>query len=249
MSHDAALWVHCSLCMTMGESSSGLMITSCGRIVCSACCPKLGDSYCESCTGSCNNIMPLSRKAPSKVLNLFKNASAQLKEAFKNVSWQEKQKQSILEHKKRNIEKLENEEKEHIMELDRLEKELEVMREEMKLLENEEKELLETERKNVLDREFGFKSAKLNHTDQVKGVNRYDESRSKLVERQRTYTGSYINSSVKKHPVKDENLHTVAGGATVRIGGNLHRLDEDPDTKSGMTYSNGRVGNDILGHR
>ena len=172
------------------------------------------------------------------MLNLFKNASAQLKEAFKNVSWQEKQKQSILEHKKRNIEKLENEEKEHIMELDRLEKELEVMREEMKLLENE---LLETERKNVLDREFGVKSSKLNHTDQVKGENRYDESRSKLDERQRTYTGSYINSSVRKHSVKDENLHTVAGGAMVRIGGNLRRMEGDLERKSRMAFSTGRV--------
>jgi len=193
--------------------------------------------------------MPLSRKAPSKVLNLFKNASSQLKEAFKNVSWQEKQKQSILEHKRRNIEKLETEEKYHDLEIEGLEKELEEMREEMRLLDNEEKELLETERKNVLDREFGFKSAKLNHIDQVKEVNRYDESRFKLVERQRTFSGSYINSSVKKHPVNDENMHTFAGGAMVRIGGNLHRLDEDLDRKSRMAFSNGRVGNDILGHR
>merc|ERR1719352_1115004 len=110
------------------------MITSCGRIICSACCPKLGHSFCESCAGSCNNIMPLSRKAPSKVLNLFKNASSQLKEAFKNVSWQEKQKQSILEHKRRTIEWLEKEEKYHELEIEGLEKELEVMREEVRLL-------------------------------------------------------------------------------------------------------------------
>ena len=165
------------------------------------------------------------------------------------MSWQEKQKQSILEHKRRNIERLEKEEKYHDLEIERLEKELEVMREEMRLLENEERELLETERKNVLDREFGVKSAKLNHIDQVKGVNRYNESRFKLVERQRIHSGSYINSSVKKHPVNDENVHTFAGGAMMRIGGNLHRLDEDLDRKSRMAFSNGRVGNDILGHR
>merc|ERR1712192_48589 len=114
----------------------------------------------------------------------------------------------------------------HDLEIEGLEKELEVMREEMRLLENEEKELLETERRNVLDREFGVKSAKLNHVEQVKGVNRYNESRFKLVERQRTYSGSYINTSVKKHPVNDENMHTSAGGALVRFGGNQHRLDE-----------------------
>jgi len=191
--------------------------------------------------------MPLSRKAPSKVLNLFKNASSQLKEAFKNVSWQEKQKQSILEHKRRNIERLEKEEKYHDLEIGRVEKELEVMREEMKLLENEEKELLETERKNILDREFGVKSAKLHQIDQ--GVNHYNESRFKLVERQRTYSGSFINSSVKKQSVNDENMHSCAGGAMVRIGGNLHGLDEDLDKKSRMTFSNGRVGNDTLEHR
>jgi len=191
--------------------------------------------------------MPLSRKAPSKVLKLFKNASSQLKEAFKNVSWQEKQKQSILEHKKRNIERLEKEEKYHDLEIEGLEKELEVMREEMRLLDNEEKELLETERKNVLDREFGVKSAKLHHIDQVKGVNRYDESRK--VERQRTYSGSFFSTSLKKQPVHDENMHTFAGGAMVRIGGNLHKLDEDLDRKSRMLSNNGRVGNDILGHR
>ena len=184
------------------------------------------------------------------MLNLFKNASAQLKEAFKNVSWQEKQKQSILEHKKRNIEKLEKEEKDHDLELKRLEKELEVMREEMKLLENEEMKLLENEEKDLLlenertnfwDREFEVKSAKFNHMDQVNGVNSY-ESRPKMVERQRTYTGSYINSSMKKHPVSDGNMHTVAGGAMVRIGGNLHRMEEDLERKSRMAFSTGRVG-------
>merc|ERR1712181_73569 len=154
------------------------------------------------------------------------------------------------EHKRRNIERLEKEEKYHDLEIEGLEKELEVMREEMRLLENEEKELLETERKNVLDREFGVKlNHKLNHIDEVRRVKRYDESRFKLVERQRTHSGSYINSSVKKHPVNDENMHSYAGGAMMRIGGNLHRLNEDLDKKSRMTFSNGRVGNDILGHR
>ena len=82
------------------------------------------------------------RNAPSKVKNLFKEASTQLKETFKNVSWQEEQKLSILKHKKENIGRLENEEKGHDLELGRLDKELEVMREEMRLLENEEKELM-----------------------------------------------------------------------------------------------------------
>ena len=33
---DAALWVHCTLCVAMRSSSSGLVSTSCGRVVCSA---------------------------------------------------------------------------------------------------------------------------------------------------------------------------------------------------------------------
>jgi len=246
---DAALWVHCSLCMTMGESSSRLMITSCGRIICSTCCPKHADTFCETCAGPCNKIMPLNRKAPPKVLSLFKNASSQLKEVFKNVSWQEKQKQSILEHKKANIERLEKEEKGQVLELERLEKELEVMREEMRVLENEEKELQEIERTNVFDEESGIQAAKLNHLEQLKGVNRFNESRSNLVEkRQRTNTGSHNNSSVKQHPGNIGNMPTFAGGATamVKIGSNLHRLDKDLEGKSGATFSNERVGNGIL---
>jgi len=195
--------------------------------------------------------MPLNRKAPPKVLNLFKNASSQLKEVFKNVSWQEKQKQSILEHKKANIERLEKEEKDQVLELERLEKELEVMREEMRVLENEEKELQEIERTNVFDEESGIQAAKLNHLEQLKGVNRFNESRSNLVEkRQRTNTGSHNNSSVTQHPGNIGNmpLPTFTGGATAmaRIGSNLHRLDKDLEGKSGATFSNERVGNGIL---
>ena len=139
------------------------------------------------------------RKAPLKVLNLFKDASEQLKETFKNVSWQEKQKQSILDHKKANIARLEKEEKDHDLELERLEKELEVMREEMRLLEKEETELLEAEKEKVFNAEFGIKAAKLNHIE--KGVNCFNESRPVVVEeRQRTSSGSNKNSSVKEHP-------------------------------------------------
>jgi len=237
---DAALWVHCSLCMTMGESSSGLLITSCGRVICKGCRPQLVKSVCDSCSGPCNNILPLSRKAPSKVLKLFKNDSEQLKEAFKNVSWQQKQKQSILEHKKANIERLENEEKEHDMELERLEKELVGMREQMQCLENEEKELLKIEKENVFNEEFGIKAARLNHIE--RGANSFSESRSAMVERQRIRTGSYKNSSLKQHPVK--NTHAFAGGDMVRIGVNPLGLDEDLERKSPASFSNERV--DIL---
>ena len=172
------------------------------------------------------------------MLNLFKNASEQLKETFKNVSWQEKQKQSILDHKKANIARLEKEEKDHDLELERLEKELEVMREEMRLLEKEETELLEAEKEKVFNAEFGIKAAKLNHIE--KGVNSFNESRPAVVERQRTSSGSYKNSSVKQQPVK--NVHTFAGGSLVRIGGNPHRLDEDLERKSRASFSNERVG-------
>jgi len=137
---DAALWVHCSLCMALGGRTSGLLITSCGRVVCTTCSSQLRSRFCETCGGHCHAI-PLNRKAPSKVLNLFKDASAQLKEAFKNASWQEKQKDSLLEHKTDNIVRLKKEEREGNMELEQLEQELEGLREEMKLLEEEEKAL------------------------------------------------------------------------------------------------------------
>jgi len=228
--------------MKMGDSTSGLMITSCGRTICSDCCPKLADDFCKTCAGPCNKIMSLNRKAPPKVLNLFKNASSQLKDVFKNVSWQERQKQSILKHKKANIERLENEEKDQDLELERLERELEKMRKEMRLLENEEKELEEIERKNVFDMESVIKAG---------GVNHCNESRSNLVERQRSCAGSYNNSSVKQHSGKTQNMRTFAEGATavVRRGSNPHRLNEDLQRKSGATFSNERVGNGILGNK
>ena len=143
------------------------------------------------------------------MLDLFKDASAQLKSAFKNVAWQENQKQEFLEHTQANTAKLEQEEREVDLELIRLEEGLEMVREEMRLLEEEEKELLDCERKRELGREG----------EPPKDGNLSAEKKSQ-VERGRFYNAG---SSAR---VGKENLQTFVGGANKRkIGGDPHRSE------------------------
>ena len=141
------------------------------------------------------------------MLDLFKDASAQLKSAFKNVAWQENQKQEFLEHTQANTAKLEQEEREVDLELIRLEEGLEMVREEMRLLEEEEKELLDCERKRELGREG----------EPPKDGNLSTEKKSQ-VERGRFYNAG-SSACVGK-----ENLQTFVGGANKRkIEGDPHR--------------------------
>ena len=143
------------------------------------------------------------------MLDLFKDASAQLKSAFKNVAWQENQKQEFLEHTQANTAKLEQEEREVDLELIRLEEGLEMVREEMRLLEEEEKELLDCERKRELGREG----------EPPKDGNLSAEKKSQ-VERGRFYNAG-SSACVGK-----ENLQTFVGGANKRkIGGDPHRSE------------------------
>ena len=90
-------WLHCNMCMTI--TSANLVVTSCGKVICSTCKPRLSTLTCRQCQGPCTRSVPLSDKAPKEVLNLFTDISEQLKAVFKNYNFQESQKRSLLEFK------------------------------------------------------------------------------------------------------------------------------------------------------
>ena len=97
-------WIHCNLCMNI--STSQMVVTSCGRVVCSTCMPRLSTSNCRQCQGPCMRTIPLTDKAPKEVLNLFTDISQQLKAVFKNYNFQESQKRSLLDFKEKRKEQI-----------------------------------------------------------------------------------------------------------------------------------------------
>ena len=76
----------------MTITSVQLVVTSCGKVVCSNCKPRLPTSI---------RTVPLTDKAPKEVLNLFTDISEQLKAVFKNYNFQENQKKGLLEYKEK----------------------------------------------------------------------------------------------------------------------------------------------------
>ena len=78
------------MCMTI--TSAQLVVTSCGKVICSNCKHRLPPS---------TRTVPLSDKAPKEVLNLFTDISEQLKAVFKNYNFQENQKRGPLEYKEK----------------------------------------------------------------------------------------------------------------------------------------------------
>ena len=87
------------MCMTI--TSVQLVVTSCGKVICSSCKPRLSTITCRQCQGPCTRTVPLSEKAPKEVLNLFTDISEQLKAVFKNYNFQENQKRSLLDFKEK----------------------------------------------------------------------------------------------------------------------------------------------------
>jgi len=87
------------MCMTI--TSNQLVVTSCGKVICSTCKPKLSTITCRQCQGPCTRTIPLNEKAPKEVLNLFTDISEQLKGVFKNYNFQENQKKALLDFKEK----------------------------------------------------------------------------------------------------------------------------------------------------
>jgi len=90
-------WIHCNMCMTI--TSAQLVVTSCGKVICSTCKPRLSTITCRQCQGPCTRTVALTDKAPKEVMNLFTDISEQLKAVFKNYNFQESQKRNLLEYK------------------------------------------------------------------------------------------------------------------------------------------------------
>ena len=95
-------WIHCN--MGMNIISSQLLVTSCGKVICSTCKPRLATSSCRQCQGLCTRTVPLTEKAPKEVLNLFTDISEQLKAVFKNYN----QKRSLLEYNEKRTQQIKN---------------------------------------------------------------------------------------------------------------------------------------------
>ena len=79
-------------------------MTSCGKVICSTCKPRLATSSCRQCQGLCTRTVPLTDKAPKEVLNLFTDISEQLKAVFKNYN----QKRSLLEYNEKRTQQIKN---------------------------------------------------------------------------------------------------------------------------------------------
>ena len=92
------------MCMT--ETVTQLVVTSCGKVVCSNCKPRLSTMTYRQCQGPCARTVPLTNKAPKEVLNLFIDTFEQLKSVFKNYNFQETQKRSFLEYKERKVQQM-----------------------------------------------------------------------------------------------------------------------------------------------
>ena len=99
-------WIHCNMCMNI--TSSQMVVTSCGKVICSTCKPRLATSSCRQCQGPCTRTVPLTDKSPKEVLNLFTDISDQLKAVFKNYNFQENQKRSLLEYKEKRAQQIKN---------------------------------------------------------------------------------------------------------------------------------------------
>ena len=92
----------------MNIISSQLLVTSCGKVICSTCKPRLATSSCRQCQGPCTRTVPLTVKDPKEVLNFFTDISEQLKAVFKNYNFQENQKRSLLEYNKKRTRQIKN---------------------------------------------------------------------------------------------------------------------------------------------
>ena len=94
-------WLHCNLCMN--QRCKALLMSSCGKVVCSDCKPKLQTSQCKSCKGPCNRTVELNSKTPKEVTRLFTDLSSELKSVFKSIDFQTNQKRQILQYKKKKL--------------------------------------------------------------------------------------------------------------------------------------------------
>jgi len=124
----APKWIHCNLCLKVSHRSSTplrLMMTSCGKVVCETCVPKLGQQLCNSCQGPCNKIIPLSRSAPKDVQDFFSDPIEQLKKVFKILSFQENQKANLIEGTRELGRRKEYEKKQRLSRLEELNSRLE----------------------------------------------------------------------------------------------------------------------------
>ena len=94
-------WLHCNFCMK--QRCSGLVMTSCGKVVCNTCKPRLQTTQCTSCHGPCNRTVELNSKTPKEVTKLFTDLSSELKSVFKSIDFQANQKRQILLYKKKKL--------------------------------------------------------------------------------------------------------------------------------------------------
>jgi len=94
------------MCMTI--TSAQLVVTSCGKVICSSCKPRLTTITCRQCQGPCTRTVALTDEAPKEVTNLFTDISEQLKAVLKNYYFQESQKRSLLEYKEKKSNQMRN---------------------------------------------------------------------------------------------------------------------------------------------
>lgn len=121
-------WLHCNMCLIDSRRSSPpprLMMTSCGKVVCESCVPRLSKQRCNICQGPCSNIIPLSRNAPKEVQDFFSDPIEKLKKVFKMLSFQENQKANLIEGARELSRRKENEKMQRLSRLEEVTSRLE----------------------------------------------------------------------------------------------------------------------------
>ncbi|XP_023321764.1 RING finger protein 212B isoform X2 [Eurytemora carolleeae] len=108
-------WVHCNLCFVSPEEDRRVRLnfSSCGKIVCMKCLPKLKNRECKACKNKCRSL-ELNSNTPKEVTELFSDPMKNLKVIFKSMSFQEKNKLGYMN-------RLSNELKRYKSELKKLE--------------------------------------------------------------------------------------------------------------------------------
>jgi len=98
-------WVHCNFCFITPDRQEGkFRFSSCGRIICKRCVPKLSVNACKFCKGSCRT-MELNDQVPKEVTSMFSDPMKKLKEIFKACNFQETNKLGYINHLSRELAK------------------------------------------------------------------------------------------------------------------------------------------------
>jgi len=97
-------WLHCNFCHN--RQTRSWHVSSCGKVVCQNCLPRIRTTMCGYCQGPCTKTVELNSKAPEDVQRLFRDVVDEVKKVGKIFDFQEKHQAKFLLAKKKQVKKL-----------------------------------------------------------------------------------------------------------------------------------------------